>query len=99
VHSDPAPTSPRLRTLIERSADELGLRWAQLSSGAGHDAQVMARVAPMGMIFVPSAGGLSHVPEEDTAPADLIAGAQVLLRTALRTARHGVELSTPVPGR
>jgi N-carbamoyl-L-amino-acid hydrolase len=99
VHSDPAPTSPTLRTLIERSADELGLRWAQLASGAGHDAQVMARVAPMGMIFVPSAGGLSHVPEEDTAPADLIAGAQVLLRTALRTARHGVELSTPVPGR
>jgi beta-ureidopropionase / N-carbamoyl-L-amino-acid hydrolase len=90
VRSAPVPTSPALRASIERSAAELGLPAAPVVSGAGHDAQVVARVAPMGMIFVPSLGGLSHVPAEDTAPADLVAGTQVLLRTALRLAYQGV---------
>ena len=52
-------------------------------SGAGHDAQLMARVAPSAMIFVPSVDGLSHNPAEYTAPHDLIAGANVLLAAAL----------------
>ena len=54
-----------------------------MPSGAGHDAQDMAHVAPMGMIFVPSLGGISHAPKEYTAPADLANGADVLLRTLL----------------
>lgn len=48
-------------------------------SGAGHDAQMMARICPSAMIFVPSAGGISHNPREHTAPQDLARGASVLL--------------------
>jgi N-carbamoyl-L-amino-acid hydrolase len=54
-----------------------------LSSGAGHDAQDMAHVAPMAMIFVPSQDGISHAPREYTAPADIANGVDVLLRTLL----------------
>ncbi|MGC5016425.1 M20 family metallo-hydrolase [Streptosporangium sp. DT93] len=80
----PVHTDPAIRAAIEASAGELGLAHRTLPSGAGHDAQIVARIAPIGMIFVPSVGGLSHVPEEDTGPADLVAGARVLLRTVLR---------------
>jgi beta-ureidopropionase / N-carbamoyl-L-amino-acid hydrolase len=83
VNTHPVATDPALRELIARAAGDLGMPTALLPSGAGHDAQVMAAVTPIGMIFVPSRGGLSHVPEEDTAPADLVAGADVLLRAAL----------------
>jgi N-carbamoyl-L-amino-acid hydrolase len=86
TRSRPVPAAAALRTAIEASAQELGLPHQVLPSGAGHDAQVVADIAPIGMIFVPSIGGLSHVPEEDTKPEDLAAGAQVLLRTALRIA-------------
>jgi len=80
----PVATDPTLRAAITASARELGLPHRTLPSGAGHDAQIVARIAPIGMIFVPSIGGVSHVPEEDTAAADLVAGARVLLRTVLR---------------
>ncbi|MFJ2034180.1 M20 family metallo-hydrolase [Streptosporangium sp. NPDC087985] len=80
----PVATDPVLRAAITASADELGLPHQTLPSGAGHDAQIVARIAPIGMIFVPSIGGVSHVPEEDTAATDLVAGARVLLRTVLR---------------
>lgn len=85
--SAPADTDPALRAAIADSARQLGLSCQLMPSGAGHDAQILATVAPVGMIFVPSIGGVSHVPEEDTAPEDLISGAEVLLRTALRVAR------------
>ena len=52
-------------------------------SGAGHDAQMMARICPTGMIFVPSRAGLSHCPQEFTGPEDLRCGALVLLETVL----------------
>jgi N-carbamoyl-L-amino-acid hydrolase len=54
-----------------------------MPSGAGHDAQEMAHVAPIAMIFVPSKGGISHAPQEFTAPPDIANGANVLLRTLL----------------
>ena len=54
-----------------------------MPSGAGHDAQEMSRIAPIGMIFVPSVGGISHSPKEYTSPADIANGANVLLRTVL----------------
>jgi N-carbamoyl-L-amino-acid hydrolase len=88
TRSEPVSTSLALRAAIERSAEELGLPAEVLCSGAGHDAQIVADIAPIGMIFVPSIGGISHVLEEDTAPADLVAGARVLLRTAVRIAGH-----------
>lgn len=84
VCSQPAATERTFRNKIAESADALGLAHRTLSSGAGHDAQIMASVTPIGMIFAPSIGGVSHVPQENTAEADLIAGARVLLGTVLR---------------
>jgi N-carbamoyl-L-amino-acid hydrolase len=57
---------------------------ARLPSGAGHDAQMLARVCPAGMVFVPSERGISHNPAEHTAAADVEAGANVLLQVLLR---------------
>ena len=74
----PAPTDERLRKLVESAAASLGLSHRRMPSGAGHDAQDMAHVAPMGMIFVPSQGGISHAPQEFTEAADLANGADVL---------------------
>jgi len=79
----PAMMDPAIREAIAAAAKELGFPAISLPSGAGHDAQNMARVAPAGMIFVPSRGGISHSPREFTAPADLVAGADVLLATLL----------------
>jgi N-carbamoyl-L-amino-acid hydrolase len=59
----------------------------RLPAGAGHDAQMLARLCPAGMIFTPSAGGVSHNPAEHTAPADLAAGADVLLQVLLALAQ------------
>jgi beta-ureidopropionase / N-carbamoyl-L-amino-acid hydrolase len=79
----PIDADTELRALISASADDVGVPWLNLPSGAGHDAQIMASAAPIGMIFVPSVGGVSHVPEERTADVDLVTGAQVLLTTVL----------------
>ena len=65
--------------LIEGSAQRRGLVSKRMTSGAGHDAQMLARVAPAAMIFVPSIGGISHSPHEFTPDADLVAGANILL--------------------
>ncbi|MFJ3710537.1 M20 family metallo-hydrolase [Streptomyces sp. NPDC090053] len=78
---DPVPTDALLQDVIGQSADRLGLSWQAVPSGAGHDAAHLARLGPMGMIFVPSEGGLSHCPEEFTAPADIEQGAHVLAGT------------------
>ncbi len=78
-----APADERLREVVRRSAESLGLSTLSLPSGAGHDAQSIALIAPMGMIFVPSVDGVSHSPKELTRPADVEAGANVLLRTIL----------------
>jgi beta-ureidopropionase / N-carbamoyl-L-amino-acid hydrolase len=80
----PAPTDPRIRSLIDQSAKELGLSTKQMPSGAGHDAQDMARLAPVGMIFVPSIGGISHSPKEFSRPQDITNGAQVLLGAVMK---------------
>ncbi len=71
---------------IEAAAHRLGYPSRRLVSGGGHDAQNLARRCPTGMLFVPSAGGVSHSPAEYTAPADLEAGANVLLHTLLALA-------------
>ena len=72
--------------LVETTAGALGLACRRLPSGAGHDAQMMARLCPSVMIFVPSVGGLSHNIREHTEPSHLAAGAAVLLHTAMRLA-------------
>ena len=59
----------------------------RLPSGAGHDAQMMAQIAPMGMIFVPSVGGVSHSPKELTYWDDCARGADVLLGAVMEMDR------------
>ena len=83
VASPPAPTDIRMRKIIAQSADDLGLRFKFMPSGAGHDAQDMTHITPTGMIFVPSVAGISHSPKEFTSPEDMANGANVLLRTVL----------------
>lgn len=83
VASAPAPTDERLRRIIAESAAALGLSYLPMPSGAGHDAQDMTHIAPTGMIFVPSADGISHSPKEYTSPEDMANGVNVLLRTVL----------------
>jgi N-carbamoyl-L-amino-acid hydrolase len=58
-----------------------------MPSGAGHDAQSFARVCPIGMLFVPSVGGVSHSPREFTTQADMVHGANVLLNAAVSVDR------------
>jgi N-carbamoyl-L-amino-acid hydrolase len=79
----PALTDPRLQRSIDKTARGLGLTTMAMPSGAGHDAQDIAGIAPIGMIFVPSVGGISHSPREYTAPADIVNGANVLMRTTM----------------
>ncbi len=80
----PAPTDPRIRNVIDEVATALGLTHQRMPSGAGHDAQSIAPVAPIGMMFIPSVGGISHSPKEFSEPQDIMNGANVLLNTLLR---------------
>ena len=85
---EPVEFDDRMIDLVENTAQALGHSVKRMPSGAGHDAQMLARVCPSAMIFVPSINGLSHNIAEDTAPADLAAGANVLLQTVLTLAHE-----------
>ncbi|ABM39359.1 Zn-dependent hydrolase [Polaromonas naphthalenivorans] len=87
---EPVAFDPLVVSLIEQETRALGLSALRLPSGAGHDAQMLARVCPAGMIFVPSVNGLSHNVNEFTEPDDLAQGAQVLLQVLMRLAQRGV---------
>jgi N-carbamoyl-L-amino-acid hydrolase len=78
-----ALASPAMQDIVSAAADDLGLSQVRMPSGAGHDAQSMARLAPMAMIFVPSVAGVSHSPRELTTWEDCARGADVLLRAVL----------------
>jgi len=84
VSAIPAPTNKMVRDAIIESTKELALSYKIMPSGAGHDAQDMAKITPTGMIFVPSVGGISHSPDEFTLPEDMANGTNVLLHTILR---------------
>jgi N-carbamoyl-L-amino-acid hydrolase len=86
---EPTPLDPDICDAIEDAAAALGLTSRRLASGAGHDAQALASVTPSGMIFVPSAAGLSHDPGELTPWDDCVNGANVLLGAALALATGG----------
>jgi beta-ureidopropionase / N-carbamoyl-L-amino-acid hydrolase len=77
---DPVQFDPAVMDRVEQAAIAQGLSLRRMPSGAGHDAQMLARMCPTGMIFVPSVKGLSHNVREHTEPADLVAGANVLLQ-------------------
>jgi N-carbamoyl-L-amino-acid hydrolase len=80
----PAPTNQFMRSHITEAARALSLSTKLMPSGAGHDAQDMTRLGAVGMIFVPSVGGISHSPREFSHPQDIINGANVLLHASLR---------------
>ena len=84
--SEPTPFDPEVVRVAQAACEELGLPHQRLWSGAGHDAKYLQDVCPAAMIFVRSEGGLSHSEDEYSAPADVEAGANVLLRTALKLA-------------
>ncbi|MEK6688099.1 MAG: M20/M25/M40 family metallo-hydrolase, partial [Gemmatimonadota bacterium] len=75
---------------IASSAAGLGLTTHSLPSGAGHDAQQMAKITPTAMIFIPSRGGISHSPNEYTSPEDVGHGANTLLQTVLLVDKNGM---------
>jgi N-carbamoyl-L-amino-acid hydrolase len=79
-----APSDPKMRAIIADAAKGLGLSTKLMPSGAGHDAQAIAQLGPMGMIFIPSIGGISHSPKEFSRPEDIMNGANVLLSSVLK---------------
>jgi hydantoinase/carbamoylase family amidase len=89
--TSPAVLSMWLRELSSSACHDLGLNYRVMSSGAGHDAAIVARLVPSAMIFVPSRDGFSHVPEEWTSPADIAKGVEVLYQAVLRLDRFLAE--------
>jgi len=85
---EPVTFDAEMVDLVESTSRSLGYSVRRMPSGAGHDAQMLARVCPTAMIFVPSINGLSHNLAEDTAPADIEAGASVLLQVVLELANR-----------
>ncbi len=79
----PALTDLVIQSEIKKASEKLGFSTKRIPSGAGHDAQDMAALVPIGLIFIPSKGGISHSPEEFTSATDMANGANVLLNTIL----------------
>jgi N-carbamoyl-L-amino-acid hydrolase len=80
---EPVTFDERVIALVERRAQEVDARVRRMPSGAGHDAQMLARICPSAMIFVPSKDGISHNPREHTEPDELVNGANILFRVML----------------
>jgi N-carbamoyl-L-amino-acid hydrolase len=85
---EPVEFDTRIIELVETTAASFGHQARRLPAGAGHDAQMLARVCPSGMIFVPSVNGVSHNPAEHTEPAHLVTGANILLQVLVRLAEE-----------
>ncbi len=83
IVNHPAPADKGFQKLIDETAKSLGLTTKVMPSGAGHDAAEISKLGPVGMIFIPSVGGISHSPKEFSRPQDIENGANVLLQTAL----------------
>ena len=83
VRFDPVTFNSEIVERIEANAEAFGYSCRRMTSGAGHDAQMMSRICPTAMIFTPSKKGISHNPAEATDTADLMAGANILLHTML----------------
>lgn len=86
----PTPMDPALSALISGSVADLGYPGVTLYSGAGHDAVQMARLGPVGMIFIPSAGGRSHCPEEFSETDHVVTGVHALAQSVLALDREGL---------
>jgi allantoate deiminase len=86
---EPTPMDDELKRALDAVCAELGVTSRRMASGAGHDAQMFSRVCPSAMLFVPSRGGISHSPEEYTAPRELAVGALVLAKLLYRLGYEG----------
>lgn len=84
LHNEPALAEPYIQNAIARCCDSLNLSYTYLPSRASHDAQEMAQITDMGMIFVPSKMGVSHDADEYTSPEQCIRGANILLQTLIQ---------------
>ena len=82
----PSLMSTTVQRAYAEACDDLGLTHTSLTSGAGHDGQLLMDLCPVGIIFVPSVNGTSHSPKEFTQWEDCVNGANVLLQAALRLA-------------
>ena len=92
----PVDFDERVISLVESTISRLGNTGRRMPSGAGHDAQMLARMCPTAMIFTPSVKGISHNPAEHTDPADLVDGANILLQVMLSLSETDV-LNPPIP--
>ena len=81
--TDAVPITQGMQDWVGEAAERAGFSWERVPSGAGHDAQAIATIAPMAMVFVPSVGGISHAIEEYSSPEDCANGTQVLLELLL----------------
>ena len=88
LRNEPVPVNSHIHHTMGQVCEDLGLPSAPLPSRASHDAQIIASLTDMGMIFVPSDGGISHAETEYTSPEHCAQGANVLLHTLLRLDRH-----------
>tara|TARA_B100000700_G_scaffold251791_1_gene282994 strand:- start:6757 stop:8082 length:1326 start_codon:yes stop_codon:yes gene_type:complete len=95
---EPVAFDDRMVETVATVAERLGHSVRRMPSGAGHDAQMLARICPTGMVFVPSRHGISHNPAEHTDTEDLVAGANVLLHTLLVLDAHPLESGVPSDG-
>lgn len=85
---DPVPLDNRLLRVTREICRRHEIDYEEMPSGAGHDAMQIAKIAPAGMIFIPSSRGISHNPQEWTEPEDICLGAQLLLETIIRVANE-----------
>ena len=87
-YSPPVKFDTNCVAAVKAGAEELGYASMAIISGAGHDACYMSRVAPTGMVFIPCEDGISHNEIENAAPADLAAGARVLVEVLIELANR-----------
>lgn len=85
--TEPLKFSTEVCNIVVDAAEDLNIAWRKMYSGAGHDAQIVGRLIPTAMIFVPSIGGRSHCKNEHTDKKDIENGANVLLKTILKLAQ------------
>ncbi len=85
---EPAACAPRIVSALKSSADSLKIPYIEMTSGALHDAAVMAAVSDVGMLFLPSIGGRSHVPEEETRIDDIEKGCEILAESLIKLANE-----------
>jgi beta-ureidopropionase / N-carbamoyl-L-amino-acid hydrolase len=83
-HEDPVQIPTSIQDLLAETLDDLGVQYVRLPSFAGHDTNQLAKIGPVGMLFVPSRAGRSHCPEEWTEPDEFVLGARALLGSTLR---------------